>query len=60
MDMKMDTSPLGKYFNIEMKTIVAQHENLAAKGILDVRVSLQFFFSFCLSKKNSRDFFIDQ
>ena len=27
-------TPLRKYFNIELKSIVAQHENMAAKGIL--------------------------
>ena len=30
-------TPLGKYFNIELKSIVAQHENLARKGIFGVR-----------------------
>ena len=37
-------SLLGKYFNIEVKSTVAQHENLAAKGIYGVRVPLQIFF----------------
>jgi len=39
-----------------LKSIVAQHENLAAKGIFGVGVSLRFFFSFRLSKNNTRDF----
>ena len=34
-------NPLGKYFNIELKSIVAQHENLATKGIFGVGVHLQ-------------------
>ena len=34
------------------KWIVAQHENLAAKGILCVRVSLRFSFSFRWNKTN--------
>jgi len=33
-------NPLGKYFNIELKSIVWQHDNLAAKGIFGVRVPL--------------------
>ena len=49
-----------KYFNIELKSTVAQHENLAAKGIIGVRVPLRFFFSFRLNKNNPRDFFTDQ
>ena len=44
--------PLGKYFNIELKSIVAQPENLAAKGIFVVRAPLRFFYSFRLNKKN--------
>jgi len=40
-------------FNIELKLIVAQHENLAAKGILCVRVSLLFGFLFRLNKNNT-------
>ena len=43
---------LGKYFNIELKSIVAQHENLAAKGIFGVRVPLKFCFSFRLNKND--------
>ena len=50
----------GKYFKIELKLIVAQHENLATKGIFGVRVPLRFFFSFRLNKNNPRDFFTDQ
>jgi len=46
--------------NIELKSIVAQHENLAAKGIFGVRVPLQFYISFPLNKNNPRDFFTDQ
>jgi len=53
-------TPSEKHFNIELKSIVAQHENLAAKVILSVRVSLRFFFSFRLNKNNLRDFFTDQ
>ena len=53
-------TPLGKFFNIELKSIVAQHENLAAKGIFGVRVPLQFFISFRLNKNNPRDFFTEQ
>ena len=53
-------NPLGKYFNIELKSIVAQHENLATKGIFGVRVPLQFVFSFRLNQYNPRDFFTDQ
>jgi len=45
-------NPLGKYFNIELKSIVAQHENLAAKDIFGVGVPLQFFVSFRLNKNN--------
>ena len=45
-----DHNPLGKYFNIELKSIVAQYENLAAKGIFGVRVPQRFFFSFRLTK----------
>ena len=48
------------YFNIELKSTVAQNENLAARGILGVRVPLWFFFSFCLNKNNPSDFFTDQ
>jgi len=48
------------YCNIELKSIVAQQENLAAKGIFGVRVPLQFLFSFRLNKNNPRDFFTDQ
>jgi len=48
---------LGKYFNIEFKPIVAQHENLTANGIFGVRGLLRFFFSFRLKKNNPRDFF---
>jgi len=33
-------NPFGKYFNIELKSIVAQHENLAAKGVFGVRAPL--------------------
>jgi len=55
-----DHNPLGKYFNIELKSIVAQHENLAAKGIFGVRVPLRLFFSFRSNKNNPRDFFTDQ
>jgi len=47
---------MGKYFNIELKSIVAQHENLAATRIFGVRVPLRFFFSFRLNKNNPRDF----
>jgi len=56
------TSPhyFGKYFNIELKSIVAQHENLAAKDIFGIRVPLRIFFSFRLNKNNPRDFFTDQ
>jgi len=43
-----------------LKSIVAQHENLAAKGIFGVRVPLRFFFSFRLNKNNPRDLFTDQ
>jgi len=53
-------NPLGKYFNIELTSIVEQHENLAAKGIFGVRVPLPFFISFRLNKNNPRDFFTDQ
>jgi len=53
-------NPLGKYFNIELKAIVEQQENLVAKGIFGVRVPLQFFFSFRLNKNNPRDFLTDQ
>ena len=55
-----DHNPLGKYFNIELKSIVPQQENLATKGIFGVRVPLQFFISFRLNKNNPRDFFTDQ
>ena len=54
-----DRNPLGKYFNIELKSLVVQHENLAAKGILCVRISLRFFFSFRLKKNSLHDFFTD-
>jgi len=40
-----------------LKPIVAQHDNLAGKGIFGVRVPLRFFFSFRLKKDNPRDFF---
>jgi len=53
-------NPLGKYFNIELKSIVAQHENLAVTRIFGVRVPLRFFFSFHLNKNNPRDCFTDQ
>jgi len=43
-----------------LKSKVAQHDNLAAKGIFGVRVPLRFFFSFRLNKNNTRDFFTDQ
>ena len=43
-------NPIGKYFNIELKWKVAQHENLSAKGIFGVRAPLRFFFSLCLNK----------
>jgi len=36
--------------------MVAQHDNLAAKGIFGVRVPLRLFFSFRLNKNNPRDF----
>ena len=49
-----------KYFNIEMKSTVAQNENLAAKGVFGVRVPLRFFFSFRSNKNNPHDFFTDQ
>ena len=39
-----------------MKSIVEQHENPAAKGMFGVRVPLQFFISFRLSKNNTRHF----
>jgi len=45
---------------MELKSIVAQHENLATKDIFGVRVLLRFFFSFRLNKNNPRDFFTDQ
>jgi len=56
------TSPhyFGKYFNIELKSIVAQHENLAAKDIFGIRVPLRIFFSFRSNKNNPRNFFTDQ
>jgi len=53
-------NPLGKYFNIELKSIVAQHENQTATCIFGVRVPLRFFFSFRLNNNNPRDFFTDQ
>jgi len=53
-------NPLGKYINIELKSIVAQHENLAANGIFGVRVLLRLFISFRLNKNNPRDLFTDQ
>jgi len=34
-----------------LKSIVAQHDNLATKRIFGVRVRLRFFFSFRLNKK---------
>ena len=37
---------------MELKAIVEQHENLAAKGIFGVRVPLRFFISFRLNKNN--------
>jgi len=43
-----------------LKSIVAQHENLAAKGILGVTVSLRFIFSFPLNNNNPRNFFTEQ
>jgi len=55
-----DHNPLGKYFNIELKSTVTQNENLAAKGVFGVRVPLRFFFSFRLNKKNPRVFFTDE
>jgi len=48
------------YFNSELKSTVAQHENLAAKGIFGVSVPLRFFFSFRLNKNNPGEFFADQ
>jgi len=42
-----------------LKSIVAQHENLAAKGIFGVRAPLRFFCSFRLNKDNTRNFFTD-
>ena len=55
-----DHNPLGKYFNIELKSTVAQNENLAAKGVFGVRVPLRFFSSFRLNRNNPSDFFTDQ
>jgi len=43
-----------------LKSIVAQHENLAAKGIFGVRAPLRFFFSFRLNTNNPRGFSTDQ
>jgi len=51
---------LGRYFNTKLKSIVAQHENLAATRILDVGVPLRFFISFRLNKNNPRDCCTDQ
>jgi len=48
-------TPLGKFFKIELKSMVAHHENLAAKGIFGVRVPLRFLFSFRLNKNNPHD-----
>jgi len=48
----LSSQPLGGYFNIELKSIFAQHENLSAKCIIGVRVPLQFSFSFRLNKHN--------
>jgi len=41
-DIKLVIKTIGKYFNMELKAIVEQHENLAAKGIFGVRVPLRF------------------
>ena len=53
-------NPLGKYINIELNSIVAQHENLAANGVFGVRVPLRLFISFRLNKNNPRDLFTNQ
>jgi len=51
-------NPHGKYFDIELKSIVAQHENLAANGILGVRVSL-IFLLISFEQKLPHNFFTD-
>jgi len=43
-------NPLGKYFNIELKSILAQHENLAAKGIFVLEHLCHFSTHFIQTK----------
>jgi len=51
---------LERHFTEDASTTIAQHENLAAKGIFGVRVPLPFFFSFRSNKNNPHDFFTNQ
>jgi len=45
-----------KYFNFELNTTVAHHENLVAEDFLGVRVPLYFGFAFRLNENNLRNF----
>jgi len=49
-----------RHFTGDVSTTIAQHENLAAKGIFGARVPLPFFFSFRSIKNDPRDFLTDQ